>query len=274
MEPTEEQEKIINCDGNIVVLAAPGSGKTFVLSEKIKKTLKKEELLDYNGVAALSFTRKASNNLKKRTLAYGLPKKNSFFGTIDSFCLTQIIFPFGYSLLGYPSKELEILNLDTAKKEEINSYIKSQTSLRKILNADLTIFRKLFQEGYISINSIEYLALRIIYHSKACRRYLKARFKYIFVDEYQDVDQIFHNIFLKILNLGLRGMVVGDIDQSIYGFANKSSKYLLELTNLDQFNTFRLTTNFRSHPSIVEYANKLLRENFKINNKEKRVCFF
>lgn len=274
MEPTEEQEKIINCDGNIVVLAAPGSGKTFVLSEKIKKTLKKEELLDYNGVAALSFTRKASNNLKKRTLAYGLPKKNSFFGTIDSFCLTQIIFPFGYSLLGYPSKELEILNLDTAKKEEINSYIKSQTSLRKILNADLTIFRKLFQEGYISINSIEYLALRIIYHSKACRRYLKARFKYIFVDEYQDVDQIFHNIFLKILNLGLRGMVVGDIDQSIYGFANKSSKYLLELTNLDQFNTFRLTTNFRSYPSIVEYANKLLRENFKINNKEKRVCFF
>lgn len=274
MEPTEEQEKIINCDGNIVVLAAPGSGKTFVLSEKIKKTLKKGELLDYNGVAALSFTRKASNNLKKRTLAYGLPKKNSFFGTIDSFCLTQIIFPFGYSLLGYPSKELEILNLDTAKKEEINSYIKSQTSLRKILNADLTIFRKLFQEGYISINSIEYLALRIIYHSKACRRYLKARFKYIFVDEYQDVDQIFHNIFLKILNLGLRGMVVGDIDQSIYGFANKSSKYLLELTNLDQFNTFRLTTNFRSHPSIVEYANKLLRENFKINNKEKRVCFF
>lgn len=76
------------------------------------------------------------------------------------------------------------------------------------------------------------------------------------------------------MNLGLRGMVVGDIDQSIYGFANKSSKYLLELTNLDQFNTFRLTTNFRSHPSIVEYANKLLRENFKINNKEKRVCFF
>ena len=277
MEPTEEQEKIINCDGNIVVLAAPGSGKTFVLSEKIKKTLKKEELLDYNGVVALSFTRKASSNLKKRSLAYGLPKKNSFFGTIDSFCLTQIIFPFGYSLLGYPSKELEILNLgdlDSVQKEEINSYIKSQTSLSKILNADLTIFRKLFQEGYIAINSIEYLALRIIFHSKACRRFLKARFKYIFVDEYQDVDEIFHNIFLEMLNLGLRGMVVGDIDQSIYGFANKSSKYLLELISLDQFNTFRLTTNFRSHPSIVEYANKLLRESFKINNKEKRVCFF
>ena len=277
MEPTEEQEKIINCDGNIVVLAAPGSGKTFVLSEKIKKTLKKEELLDYNGVVALSFTRKASSNLKKRSLAYGLPKKNSFFGTIDSFCLTQIIFPFGYSLLGYPSKELEILNLgdlDSVQKEEINSYIKSQTSLSKILNADLTIFRKLFQEGYIAINSIEYLALRIIFHSKACRRFLKARFKYIFVDEYQDVDEIFHNIFLEMLNLGLRGMVVGDIDQSIYGFANKSSKYLLELISLDQFNTFRLTTNFRSHPSIVEYANKLLRESFKINDKEKRVCFF
>lgn len=69
MEPTEEQEKVINCDGNIVVLAAPGSGKTFVLSEKIKQTLKKEELLDSNGVAALSFTRKASSHLKKKIIS-------------------------------------------------------------------------------------------------------------------------------------------------------------------------------------------------------------
>lgn len=76
-----------------------------------------------------------------------------------------------------------------------------------------------------------------------------------------------------MLNLGLRGMVVGDIDQSIYGFANKSSKYLLELTNLDQFNTFRLTTNFRSHSSIVEYANRLLRETSRSIIRKKEFVF-
>ena len=91
MEPTEIQKKIIEYRGNVVVLASPGSGKTFVLSEKIRRVLSDDSLLSYQGVIAISYTRKASANLKRRTIGNGMPTKNSFFGTIDNFCLTQIV---------------------------------------------------------------------------------------------------------------------------------------------------------------------------------------
>lgn len=67
MVPTEIQKDIIRCDGNVVVLASPGSGKTFVLSEKIRRVLKENISLDYQGVIAISYTRKASANLIPKT---------------------------------------------------------------------------------------------------------------------------------------------------------------------------------------------------------------
>ena len=61
-EPTAEQQEIINAQGNIVITARPGSGKTFTIVEKIK--LISESLLDYQGVVAISFTKKASQELQ------------------------------------------------------------------------------------------------------------------------------------------------------------------------------------------------------------------
>ena len=106
MEPTPIQREIIQEVGNTVVLAMPGSGKTFVLSEKIRRILESDVLKDYQGVIAISYTRKASGHLKRKTLQNGICEKNSFFGTIDSFCLTQIILPFGYYVMGYPKGEV------------------------------------------------------------------------------------------------------------------------------------------------------------------------
>lgn len=93
MTPTEQQKAILECRENLVVIAAPGSGKTFVLSEKIKNDIK--ELLDYQGIIAISYTNKASLELKNRSLANGISPKSSFFGTIDKFCIQDIIIPFG-----------------------------------------------------------------------------------------------------------------------------------------------------------------------------------
>ena len=65
MVPTEIQKDIIRCDGNVVALASPGSGKTFVLSEKIRRVLKENIALDYQGVIAISYTRKCIRKLEK-----------------------------------------------------------------------------------------------------------------------------------------------------------------------------------------------------------------
>ncbi|MBU3050517.1 UvrD-helicase domain-containing protein, partial [Chryseobacterium indologenes] len=107
MEPTKQQKIILDYNGNSVVIAAPGSGKTFVVSQKIKQNLK--SLQDHQGIIAISYTNKASNELKRRSLSNGENAKASFFGTIDKFCISEILIPFGKLIFGIPKNDLKII---------------------------------------------------------------------------------------------------------------------------------------------------------------------
>lgn len=89
---TEEQIEAIKPQGSLVITACPGSGKTAVIAEKIRNEL--AELKSYQGIIAITFTRKASKELEGRCRVNGADTKCSFFGTIDSFCLSEIIYPF------------------------------------------------------------------------------------------------------------------------------------------------------------------------------------
>lgn len=71
------------------------------------------------------------------------------------------------------------------------------------------------------MESLELLALHIIKKSSACQKYLQARYKYVFIDEFQDADTYTNELFLLLLDLGLTGIAVGDVNQSIFGFAHK-----------------------------------------------------
>lgn len=77
MESSEEQKRIIQDKNNIVVTARPGSGKTYTIVEKIQLIL--EELYNYQGIIAISFTNKASEELRKRCSSRGLLLNKSFF---------------------------------------------------------------------------------------------------------------------------------------------------------------------------------------------------
>ena len=103
--PTIEQQAIIYEPGSIVITARPGSGKTFTIIEKIK--LISEELLDYQGVIAISFTKKSSEELQVRCKKMNIPKKCSFFGTLDKFYISQIICPFAKHITN-SNEKLEI----------------------------------------------------------------------------------------------------------------------------------------------------------------------
>lgn len=272
MVPTEIQKNIIQCDGNVVVLASPGSGKTFVLSEKIRRVLQENIVLDYQGVIAISYTRKASSNLKKRTLGDGMQNKNSFFGTIDNFCLTQIVETFGSYICGHPSKEVEVKGINELGKEEksrfewINNIHPDYTDIEESQFADV---EDLFMQGYILVESLELLALHIIKNSSACQKYIQARYKYVFIDEFQDADTYTNELFLLLLDLGLTGIAVGDVNQSIFGFAHKDSIYLKSLVKNPNFTSFTLGDNFRCSIPIINYSNRLLDENSNILDTDK-----
>lgn len=261
MEPTPIQRDIIQNIGHTVVLAMPGSGKTFVLSEKIRRILESDVLKDYQGVIAISYTRKASGHLKHKTLQNGTWEKNSFFGTIDSFCLTQIILPFGHYVIGYPQEEVVPItesDLDRDRMVDFEWINKIHPDYEEINVSAWENLYELFKNGKVLVSSLELMALHIIKNCPACRVHLKARFKYVFIDEFQDADTYTNGVFLELIGLGLIGNAVGDVNQSIFGFAHKVSDYLLALETMQGFTSYKLAENFRCSIPIVNYSNRLL----------------
>lgn len=258
MEPTEQQKIIIDYDGNSVVIAAPGSGKTFVVSQKIKRNL--VHLKDHEGIIAISYTNKASNELKNRSLSSGENPKSSFFGTIDKFNLCEILVPFGKLKFGIPKNELKVIKGSALEEFEAADleWIDRNISLDQLSEVRLNTLISLFLRGIILIETIGLLSNYILHSSLACQKYLKSRYRYIYIDEYQDSGKNQHAIFMKIYNLGLVAVAVGDLNQSIFAFSFKDPKYLEELSKNDNFKYFKLDKNHRCHASIINYSNYLL----------------
>ena len=227
--PTQEQKKCIDHQGNMVAIAIPGSGKTYVMSEKIRSVL--PDLSDHKGVIAISYTNKASEELKKRSLKDGIGHKSSFFGTIDRFCSSEIIFPFLPQLWGNPGNEYEIKkiwDLDGQERNDFSWIKENQVSLEEIENY-LELLQTYFRQGILFLETSGALALYTLINSNACQKYIRARYTHIFVDEYQDSGLEQHELFLKLEKIGLVAVAVGDANQFIFGFSNKDSKYLLGL---------------------------------------------
>lgn len=261
--PTNEQQLIINESGNIVITARPGSGKTFTIVEKIK--LISNELLDYQGVIAISFTKKASEELQIRCKRMNIPRKCSFFGTLDKFYISQIICPFAKHITN-SNKKLEV-------RDKIDNYPEYK-GLEEIGNGITDKIKKLLiqslKEGHIFLEISGETAKFIFDMVDDCKLYIKSRYKYIFIDEYQDCGDIQHQIFLELVKLGLVGIAVGDLNQAIYAFSNRYSTYLASLMKNSDFKKFEITKNHRCHKSISNYSLKLLGINVE-NLEDKRV---
>ncbi|CAM2340725.1 UvrD-helicase domain-containing protein [Burkholderia vietnamiensis] len=259
--PTQEQDNAITFPQDMVVVAHPGSGKTGVLTQKIRRLL--SEVRDYQGVIAISFTNKASEELEHRCKANGLDVKQSFFGTIDEFCLREIIRPFARHV------RLVAADMVTAKFGELPATLWPFLPSLPIQHARLVDMPQFLPflwaalaHGYIPLEAVGMLACHIVDESPACRRYLQARYRAVFIDEYQDSGCFQHQLFLKLRAAGLTAVAVGDGDQSIFAFAQKDPQYLLALTQPGSgFAPFPITRNFRSHPSITDFSLRLLDPN-------------
>ena len=239
--PTSEQEEAIRYPGSTVITARPGSGKTYTISQKIAE--ESRDLLGYQGVIAISYTRKASNELKVRCERMGVMKNASFFGTIDGFCLQEIIAPFASR---YANKKLNVEVIDCDKPRAFDC-----SNLGDIVRTSIL-------DGKIPVYLLCAAATEILRKTKAAAKYIQSRYKSAYVDEYQDCGKAQHELVMLLELMGLRIVAVGDLDQAIYGWAGKSSRFLKELVKNERFKHFELTNNHRCHPSIVAYSLQLL----------------
>jgi DNA helicase-2/ATP-dependent DNA helicase PcrA len=265
---TNQQNDIIDCDKNLVVIAKPGSGKTTTISYKASKII--SSLKDYQGIIAISFTKKASNELKEKILKQCDNVKGSFFGTIDKFNLNEIIFPFVKHIFSFiPSNEFDVIFLNSIPENEkaiLNKYLEDLMFGETILN----IIRDHYKQGKIIMELNGFLANYILDNCIACKQYLTSKYTHVFIDEYQDCDHFQNEIFKKLINLNLIGIAVGDPEQSIFKFAGKDSKFLTDLASDSNFIPLPLDINHRSHKSIVDYSLKFLNKEHQIDYSQDR----
>lgn len=254
MQPIDSdiRRAIIEQQGNIIISASAGTGKTHTTIEKI--TYDSKYNCNYRTFAAITFTRKATKEIIERL---SIDNEASFIGTNDTFALEEIVRPFMYDVYGREYK-IEI-KPDYSTSNQINRF---EDGAKKILESGF-ICKYVNQK----VNYTFQLALYILKNSEACKLYLKSKYYKIYIDEYQDCDKDMHQLFLyinKYLDIPL--FIVGDLKQSIYRWRGGYDEGFRELWKDDCFTTYKLSHNFRSVQGIQNYASIFMdeiREDFR-----------
>ena len=287
---TEAQKRAIESKARaVLVVAGPGSGKTTVLTERLVYLLK-------NGAEAkscllLSFTRASSKEMALRFAKRGIAGNSPHFSTIHALCLSLLREVRGIEREGLVNlyEKMDWLSAYFLEKgiarEEVEelllnygnqiSYFKSITEeermyfLREEKNED---FLPLFQY-YEKMRKLrgkldfEDLLIEVLLELKKNTRIAdswKSRFSYILVDEFQDLSLIQYAILKALSEKGASLFVVGDEDQSIYGFRGASPDILFRFAgDFPDCERIFLADNFRSKEEIVLLSRRLIGKNKK-----------
>lgn len=276
-DPTSQQNSILGWNNNAVIIAGPGSGKTWTLAKKIQQVI--EDCREYQGVIAISYTNKASKELEKRAKLLCHETKQSFFSTIDSFCSSEIVLSFGKRLLGTATRPVLVEKVQDEEQERFIKSIKkaikaiidkySQYPIHQLYDQGICVYEELdpsyrmyleerFLSGYFDLHLIGGMANLILLSSETCAKYLKAKYRYVFIDEFQDSDFEQFSLFKRLSEIGIISWAVGDFNQSIYSFKSGSPEYLEQLTTMATFQKFDMNINHRCHPFIQNYADLFL----------------
>jgi DNA helicase-2/ATP-dependent DNA helicase PcrA len=292
-----QQLTAVNCDeGNKLVLAGAGSGKTRVLTYRVAKLIK-----DFNtrpsDILALTFTNKASREMKERIESLlKISSQGLWFGTFHGICRRILKIHWreaelserftildSQDQLRLVKRIIKTNNLDEKlyDAKSIQSFInrKKDNGLRsnKVNEKDDEIYVLIYKE-YESILkqtlSVDFADLilktyELLSKHEAILSYYVRRFKHIMVDEFQDTNLLQFKL-LKLLNNDTGSLyAVGDDDQSIYGWRGALSKNIKNFT--DQFvnvEIFKLEQNYRSTDKILKVANSLITHNKNRLGKE------
>ena len=290
----EQLEAVEHVEGPCLVMAGAGSGKTKVLTTRIINLIE-EGINDYN-ILAITFTNKAAAEMRDRVYnMYG--DVRTFIGTFHSLGLR--IIRENYELCGLFNnfniidsddvlsiikKIMKNNNIDPKKfspyaiRNKI-SFIKnellSDAELDKFFNTE---FDKMVKNIYFKYQSIladsnvvdfdDLLAKPVILfreHKDILEKY-QERYKYILVDEYQDTNPVQYKLTKLLASKYKNIFVVGDMNQSIYGFRQADYKNIVNFEkDYKDCKVIKLEENYRSTNNILNAANSVI-----ANNKERK----
>lgn len=287
----ENQKRAVeHLNGPCMVLAGPGSGKTRVITYRIANMVVNKEIKP-TSILAISFTKASSVEMKNRALSlskdYRMNKVT--YGTFHSVFFRILRFFVKYdldSILDEKSKRLALkgimknLNIENADDDETVGQVINEISFVKnelmdkydfdseILSSDEFIKTyNMYEEYKIQVNKIDFDDMLIktyellLNNNQALQR-VRSAYKYILVDEFQDINKVQFEVLKLIANPMNNIFVVGDEDQSIYGFRGSRPDFLLEFEEyFEGTNKVVLDINYRSKEEIIDIANRLIEKN-------------
>ena len=240
-----KQTEIVKHDGNIVVSASAGTGKTRTMVSKIVYDLERNK--SHKVVAAITFTIKATEEIRERLV---VDASQNFIGTNNTFAIEEVIKPFMKDVYG----EDYNIDFDTDYTNGDYKFLEFDEGMELMKNNG-TIYS---YKQSVNKSFVFELALDIVKKSKTCRLFLTSKYLGLYIDEYQDCDGEMHSFFLYLCEkLGLRTFIVGDDKQSIYRWRGARPELFISVTNNNNFQHFILTENHRSPMSIQNYSNLL-----------------
>ncbi len=285
----DAQQLAVNSDANVVVvIAGAGSGKTTVLTQKVARIIE-NEMATAREILAITFTNKATNEMKERLHArLGQMINGAWIMTFHGFSLRVIRENLDY----LPHHDHNLVIVDEDDKKKIIKDILKRLNLdgdykvpevtRKIANAkkDAQVIDDIkkyidfeFQDIYSEYekylnknNAFDFDDLLIVCHQllliNDVRKKYQTRFKYIHVDEYQDTSLVQGEILKKLKSPDNNLFIVGDVDQSIYGWRGATIENIMSLEKtFDDVEIIKLEQNYRSTKRIIDAANTLIENN-------------
>lgn len=292
-----QKEAVLHKEGPLLIIAGAGSGKTKVLTSRVAQLLA-DGVSPYE-ILAITFTNKAAEEMKKRIAqaTSNFTGRALWVSTFHSMCnriLRQEIEVLGYSTRyniydtgdqeSLMKKVLKDMNLDEKKftpKSVLyaismlkNNLISPSMAARKAgdyFEETVATIYKQYQERLHSVDALDfddlmYLTVELFRTRKDVLDHYQDRFRYLFIDEYQDTNYVQYLLSTMLAEKHKNICVVGDPDQSIYGWRGADMSNILNFEkDYPGAKVIFLEQNYRSTEQILTAANAVIR-----NNRDRR----
>lgn len=296
-----QQKAVLKTEGPVLVLAGAGSGKTGALTVRIAHLI--ENGVKPWNILAITFTNKAAKEMRERVNGLiGDKDQDIWVSTFHSTCvriLRRDIDKIDYSrdfsiydtddqekMMKEVFKRLNFSIMDktfsikmalaeiSKQKEELVSWEdyekKTDKDIRKVRFAKAyRIYQKLLKENNaLDFDDLIYKTVQLFRTNPDVLEYYQDKFKYIMVDEYQDTNTSQYELVRMLSEKYKNICVVGDDDQSIYGWRGANIRNILEFEkDFQNTEVIKLEQNYRSTKTILDAANSVIHNNTKRKDK-------
>ena len=291
-----QQEAVTHFNGPMLVLAGPGSGKTRVITERVRYLVEEKKVMPA-GILVITFTKAAAIEMKQRYQRLSKSRTGGVhFGTFHAIFFMILKHAYHYTAENIVRddfrrdllrKLVRDTNLELQDENEFLNDLESEISRVKGERIELKnyfsplcsneVFAEIFtryqkaleQKRLIDFDDMLVLCYELFRSRPDVLAQWQKKFRYVLIDEFQDINRIQYDVIRMLAQPENNLFVVGDDDQAIYGFRGADSELMLGFgKDFPDAKQILLGMNYRSTANIVQNSLKLIENNVERYSKK------